>query len=569
MCLNSFREFVLACDGKSCAPYRGSQVYTATQQLSVSGKRDWFMDIRGSFLDCSELARDTPRPPPPEPAEPAQAAVAVQPELPVTSIAPPEEETVAAAATRRSSKTLFASAFSAAKAASKGASMNSWTTKGNVETTVEDDPSSSTSEATPDPSGTASTQSTGSSGLSTMRGVFRRGSRSGNNGSGHDPGKIAPSPKGSGHSRNGSKNTFNLGPPATGKSSVTSPSPSGQEEEQRGSNLFGGPSRSPSTSPRPIGAPLTSASSPSLGRPVSNNERSIPSTSSATTSEQVKPASSIATGVSASSSSSSRTAGGGAKARRAFAGGAWGGGASVASPNRQAGTGEGFSAAAEARTASGPPQPTPQQESRPTEDHSPALMSHDKPRPADVVAPTTNPSGGKRRFAGGGFSAPSRPPQSSGAQTDNPFGSSEVKTRPGNEATGAGSRGTSSAVSQFRSGTEKPSAKNSASAKPSWASEGGGATSSAVPDWAVRDDSEKGTSRDSKSSRETASFSNGGKSNGFGLAPPSSVEQGQDVAAKSPFMSVEENGPAVRRPSQRRPGESSSKKAFAGGARLF
>ncbi|CAN0056925.1 unnamed protein product [Scytosiphon promiscuus] len=248
------------------------------------------------------------------------------------------------------------------------------------------------------------------------------------------------------------------------------------------------------------------------------------------------------------------------KEKRAFAGGLWGGGAKS----------EG------ARTPAGPiMDPDPMREPAPSTGFAAAVETANEPAtqtPVEVGA-KPKPSGGKRRFAGGVFGGPPAPPSSAATQApaessriDNPFagGAGAGAGDSGARDRGAGRSGT--ARSSFVAASQsKPVAEPSV---PAWAASSGAEES--VPDWAAEGDPPSGSGRRDASNSASSGGGASQRSNGFGLAPPSRPEQGEEEAAgKSPFMRVEAQAPAARRPSQRRPGESGSRRAFGGGERLF
>lgn len=117
-CFCSCASFRAAADFPACLFFLlSSQAYRATEQLVVLGTRAWFMDIRDYFLDCAGLEQAMSAPPPPLPEAATQTAD-IDPVSAVPVAASPEK----GSSRRPSSKAMFqvASAFSAAKAATKG-----------------------------------------------------------------------------------------------------------------------------------------------------------------------------------------------------------------------------------------------------------------------------------------------------------------------------------------------------------------------------------------------------------------------------------------------------------------
>lgn len=436
---------------------------------------------------------------------------------------------------KRPSKLLLANAFSAAKAATKGASM-----------------SSSRGKDISNPKGVDPGQEprTGGSGLS-MRGMFRRGSRT-------EKEQLVEaklvSPIKSPHREQAR---------ASGEDTVPGASPKGarppETEERERSDLFGGSSRSPTTSPRPTQVPRPS--------PFSNPSRGTERVGTATSS--ALPLVSDRSGSLPSINPQPLAPPAGVrKEKRAFAGGLWGSGGSA---NAE---GAVVDAASErvVTTASAAPATLAATTSARTAEHETETGGNASSRAErgepDVSSSPAKPDapGGKRRFAGGVFSEPPSQSSSSAArstpQASNPFSAGRSGST---SSVGSGVASSKSGVTTKHhvSGMEKPGTPpNTMDSKPAWANEG--INDNAVPDWAV-EDSGASVARGGTASPGMG----GGQSNGFGLAPPSCEKQGQEAAEKSVFMRVDEDIPPARRPSRRRPGESGSKRAFGGGERLF
>lgn len=299
----------------------------------------------------------------------------------------------------------------------------------------------------------------------------------------------------------------NLGETSTGRSELVA-----DTGERERSDLFGGSSKSAGESPLPkLGA---------VGQSSSGEEPlNTTSKTSASLSPQLQKAES------------------GRKTRRAFAGGLWNrGGDSVAKGDRRVNHPHpNVDAAREATTTTTGAQVV--------EQTSPPVVDAVAGAPRSDVAASTavKPSGGKRRFAGGVFSGPAAAASGRGAQS----------------ASASATNATSlvAAIQDFPATRDEERAPNpTADSVPAWAKESGNDT----PSWAT----------DSKASG-LSSRSDGANPDGFGVAPPSRADQGQEAAGKSPFMKAEAAAPAVRRPSQK-PGESGrAKRAFGGGKSLF
>lgn len=452
-------------------------------------------------------------PPPPNPAVTTQTVALDAPSAasPVVSSPP----TPPAGTTKPSPKVRLASAFAVARVATAGVRRRSSSVQeGDKENTADTESGRETRVAT--------------SGLS-MRGVFRRGSRTEKETSEQAQrstwnSKQPPLPVPEKAELSGARVTPTRSP------RVARPQ---EDEENERSDLFGGSALSPGKSPRPTTDPRRSAFSPSRGE----MDRKVVDTAF------VSPAKSgEATAPVATRSSSLPSSGGERKGRRAFAGGLWGGGDSSAPSacriDDAVSSEEAAAALAEATTGA-------QAVERVSEPQGNA------------------PSGEKRRFAGGCFSGPTPPPSSSversNAQNDsNPFGASDVSDR-GASATGQASREMAKSVSAC----QKPRAPQVPKRPVPAPDCGVGGDGSSVPAWAA-----DGGGVDAAGS-STPSLTGGKAWNGTGLAPPSTSQQGQDEAARSPFMAADDDAPVARRPRQRRPGEAGSRKAFGGGQRLF
>lgn len=521
------------------------QAYAVADRQVVFGTQDWFMDIRASFLDCDGLAHASSIPPPPTPE------VSTQPDDESTAAtgtgitASPPQEDARPGLVQRTSKGFVSNALSAARTASMGAS---WT-----------NPSSSAKEK--DAAGSARlghvAQST--TGAVSMRDLFRRGSRSEkeqsglplegtDTGAGSEQGVHISSGGRSirGMFKRGSRSEKE--PPGIAKetpadqcsqqSFVSSSSPAGHsvpgvnstglvpayDEGRERSDLFGGSSKSPGKSP---GTAMASARLPPSPprRNIVGGSPALPlgGGGNGNGGVDVPKPSSLSQGGDGESQS---------KGRRAFAGGMWGAGSSAATQV--------------SRGTADPPRTSSVQEldtgTKTEEGETPLPEAHASDGIVAVPA-KPKPSGGKRRFAGGGLSAaPPPPPPPPRNEVYNPFGESAKR---------------SESLAGIPSGVAKQDASIG------WATGGG---DDSVPGWLAGGDGRTGAPGDNASfdhSREA-------KSNGFGLAPPSRVDQGQEVAMKSPFLAAEEPAPPTRRPSQRRPGEAGrSKRAFGGGESVF
>lgn len=539
----------------------------------VLGTRAWFVDIREYFLDCTglEIASSRPPTPPPEVAtqtaafSPPSAAPASAPTSLSAGAEGQSRTTPSAGSARRpSAKALLqvSNAFSVAKAATKDGATKigtSWNAKGRSTGKAKNsarDADGALVKGGPlaDQAGAGGT-GTSTRGVSmSIPGVFKRASRAGSEMEERsDPGKpadrqtpVTMSPRG------------NSGPTSVANQAVQSsdaevgvvmkgrggkPVNRAETEEQERSDLFGGSSRSPSTSPRAHGGKnsprrrgttesVFSASSASTAVPPPASERvqsSLVNPDSTTTSASSLPA---------TTGSEAR------KEKRTFAGGLWGGGGG--------GSGGGASAAGNMETGS--------RDGSTMANTTISDEGHVKSVPAAM--PKSKPSGGKRRFAGGVFSGPPQPSSqlnaapSDGVQSENPFAGARDATTMRGEGTGATHKSVfganeASSSSIRREELPKPS-REVEQPVPAWATEAG--ANKSVPEWAAN------TSIDNTSKPP----------NGYGLAPPSRPEQGHQLAAdKSPFMQSEADAPPERRPSQRRPGEAGSRRAFGGGERLF
>lgn len=324
----------------------------------------------------------------------------------------------------------------------------------------------------------------------------------------------------------------------------------GAAEERDRSSLFGGSSRSPSTSPRNKNASFTRkafspSSSPSRqgvpgeratssALPVVDRTGPSPGRVDAANTGAEGTGSGIGDSVPAPSSEQVR------KGRRAFAGGLWGGG-ETGNPVAAAAAGSGRAQGVDHGDALIPPPASSSIEA------TASGAGTDKPKP---------PGGGKRRFAGGGFGSlppPSSPPSSMAVSLSDSQNYSESRGAGHNARGGRGATGTTSSVpaSAKSAGSDRDKPKQTSYevggpvATPAWAADC--SNNSDVPDWGAD------------------------ASNGTGLAPPSQEEKGREAASKSPFMTKGGDAPPVRRPSQQRPGAggAGSRRAFGGGQSLF
>ncbi|CAM9405498.1 unnamed protein product [Ectocarpus sp. 12 AP-2014] len=553
---------------------RLDEAYAATEQVVILGTRAWFVDIREYFLDCAglEIASSRPLTPPPDvatqtaafsppPAAPANAPMSLSAGAEAQSRTTPS----GASSRRPSAKALLqvSNAFSVAKAATKDGATKigtSWNAKGrstgkakNSSSDADDAPVTGSSPADQAGAG-GKVKSTRGVSMS-IPGVFKRASRTGSEmeersdlgkpADGRTP--VTMSPRGSGGPTSVARNQavqssdaeVGLVMEGCGGKPV---SPAETEEQQR-SDLFGGSSRSPSTSPRAHGgknSPVRRVKTESVFNASSASTAVPPSASEHVRNALAKPDSTTT-----SASSLPATTGSGArKEKRAFAGGLWGGGGG--------GSGGGSSAAGNMKT-----------DSRDVSTMvNTTVADEDQLKSVPAAIPKSKPSGGKRRFAGGVFSGPPQPPSqlnaapSDGVQSENPFaGASDATTmrREGSGATQKSVFGANETVSSSIRREELPKPPREVEEPlPAWATEAGAIES--VPDWAANSSMEKPSKPPS----------------GYGLAPPSRPEQGHQLAAdKSPFMQREPDAPPARRPSQRRPGEAGSRRAFGGGERLF
>lgn len=568
------------------------QAYTATEHLVVLGTRAWFLDIRGCFLDCSGLENASQAPPTPLPEVGTQTAVDDPPEAPASPPQPAVNTSLGANSRRPSLKALaqVSSAFSAAKGI--GSSLSAKGRSLGKATSATGFGASSAAEKKKDldqgGGGAGSGSGTMISGVTmSMPGLFKRATRTATEEpvpSG--PGKCAtPQPSllsPGGNSRSCGKDGHawvdndRASQPCELKVEETGGcgthiSKLPENETRERSDLFIGSSRSPSTSPRGKSHPAV-ASHGSKDKGISSPvvEGSTVGTGISCTAEtNIR---SVATGSAAAKASSlpSNAAGsGGRKEKRAFAGGLWNGGGSsgVGTRGNSAQTVGTDSVAMADKTVS-------VAVSHSTECGAAESEGRSLSAPSLSVGTTTKtkPAGGKRRFAGGGLSgsqAASTQPSaiSLGAvESDNPFtvdsgrsgrgGAGEPSITGGRGGTMDGSSFAADQTAMTRGEARKiVQSQDPGQSVPTWAEE-------RVPEWAT------------ESGGGGANHSDHGDryqpSNGPVLAPPSRPGQDQEVASNSsPFMKLEPEAPPVRRPSQRRTGESGSRRAFAGGERLF
>lgn len=582
----------------------GMQAYEATDQLVILGTRAWFMDIRECFLNCDDIEKASQSPPTPLPEVGTQTAAVDCSPAPFSPTRPMSKvrATSPGANSRRPSLKALAqvsSAFSAAKVGTSkmSASLSAKGRSFGKATAITGDGAEKM-----DPSGqggggdAASGRGVAISGVTmSMPGLFKRASRmateeqplSGSSKSTPQQTSLL-SPRGNnssgvkdGHAWSGEDEAPGPGAVKVGvvmeEGGGTNSSKLPENEERERSHLFGGSSRSPITSPRSTKTKSPSASasrgSTKSGMPSQPNEWSRRGAGVSRTPESRDGAAGSPV-ANACSLPSATACSGDRREKRAFAGGLW--------------NGSGNSGAAGVR---GSPAQTVEHVSKDatvaTTDEAVAVAVNSNESgtggsqtgsayssPGLITKP--KPSGGKRRFAGGGFSGPPQPAPappiaapSGGVQTDNLFAvGSGVSDNGGDLGPRAGDgkagtlRGSAFAAGEttLAPGEARTVAQSQDAAKPSvpaWASKN-------VPGWAT--ESAGGGDKDT---------GGGGNafppSNGPGLAPPSRPEQGQQVAANnSPFMKVEPQAAPARRPSQTRPGEAGGpRRAFGGGERLF
>lgn len=525
-------------------------MYAASEKLVVSGTRDWVMDIRGSFLDCSALLQPPSTPPLVPKVDEAPA------DLPLTPQTPEPPPIVPTA--KRSSVAFISGAFAAAKAAA--ATKGSSAEKGNP--ALEEGNAGTTRDTGPDGGGSPTVKSIGArfggvAGLS-MR-SFRRSSRTDK---GMSAGETAspsrqrsslPSPP-----RAGNENPGFVAPAiqarSPGSRAITGATGSAVEERQR-SSLFGGSSRSPSTSPRNkdtsifAGKAISTSSSPSrqglLGGAAGSSGLPVVDRTAPFGRDDAANARAEGTGSGIGGSAVGvPSSEGGRKGKKVFAGGLWGGGGPAINSDGAATAGGGDlprSVDQGDKLASPPANKFVEATAINSDAH--------KPKPT---------GGGKRRFAGGGLGGPPPPPASSTLSSN----ASQVNPRVGG-GTGATGGAPASAKSGGSSWDKPKQAVHEvaeAATIPAWAAKG---SSNDVPSWATGGD----TSGVTVGKHTTTAAA----SNGIGLAPPSQNEQGQEAASKSPFLTKGGDAPPVRRPSQQRPGAAGggSRRAFGGGQSLF
>lgn len=509
----------------------------------VSGTRDWVMDIRGSFLDCSALLEASFKPPPAPEVDEEPINPPLTPPTPEPPSAPPTA--------KRSSMTFMSGAFAAAKAAAtKGSSAekgNSSLSGGQTETARD----AVGADGAGSPTGKSMGAVIGGIGGLSIR-AFRRSSRT-DKGMSADQAPAQPSQQSSMplSPRAGNDDPGFVAPAVQVRSPgsrAVAGATGGAVEERERSSLFGGSSRSPSTSPRNKNASFarkvfSPSSSPSRqgvpgeraassALPVVDKTAPLGQVDAANAGEE-------ATGSAIGGSAAVPSSEGGRKGRRAFAGGLWRGGeTSNSDGTATAGSGR-AQAVAQGDTPVAPPT------SSSIEATAGDAGTH-KPKP---------PGGGKRRFAGGGFGSPPPPPPPSSAavssndsRNNSEAGGAGHDARGGRGATGA-TGGVPASAKSGGSDWDKPKQTNyevaGPAATPAWAADC--SNNSDVPDWGA------------------------GASNGTGLAPPSQEEEGREAASKSPFMTKGGDAPPARRPSRQRPGAGGgrSRRAFGGGQSLF
>lgn len=575
------------------------------------------MDIRECFLDCAGLENASQGPPTPLPEVGTQtAAVNTPPEAPISPTQPVTtvHATSPGANSRRPSLKALAqvsSAFSAAKVgtsrmgaslSAKGRSLGKRTTSVGAGAEKIDGSGQGGEDV-------ASERCMAKSGVTmSMPGLFKRASRTATeeqqlSGSGKPSTKQTSSLSPRGNSSNGGKDghSWSGGNEASQSSAVkvgvviggggdgTSNSERPRNEERERSDLFGGSSRSPSTSPR---ATKTKSPSAAAWRGSTNSGMSSHADRGSTrgavgvncSAEESKNRNSAAASATASASSLpvASAGSGDRKEKRAFAGGLWNGGGNNSGAAGVRGSSE---PATEQLSKNGPVGTNDEVVAVAATSHSTecGIDGGETGSVSFSSGPATKrkPFGGKRRFAGGGLSGPPQPAPAqpittpSGAvQSDNPFVSAGsgfsgygdgVVSRTASGRAGAphGSSFAAGETTLVRGETRNVVAKSQDAAEasvPAWASE-------SVPGWVTESEGGGGD----KNTPGGGSGNAFPPSNGPGLAPPSGPEQGQQVAANnSPFMKVDPQASPARRPSQTRPGESGgSRRAFGGGERLF
>lgn len=552
------------------------------------------MDIRGSLLDCEGIYHAKSTPPVPKPEIATQSVAPGPLEEPNEAVGDiPPEPSSPAEAMRRSSRALLANAFSAAKEVAKSRKIGMPGGKGPA------DEDASRNEDSAIQGSRAGTSGSGGGGLSTMRGILRRGSRSENNQTAGQPPHQLLSPN---FLRRGSRtekdpltgkpqqpSSPTRSPPLSPKRSLRVPAlsprsarPSENEERER-SDLFRGASRSPGKSPRGSATAASSASSrfSLAAKKVYDDTVTINSTPSESlppppiSGDHVGPTPATTTPTLPSSPAKGREPNG----RRAFARGLWSGNRGDSSVSRatagKAGVSDTVLPFGETSTAAkiiAPPpggtMPSAQNFDRKTQlptNISPSvnLKSAAGPAATPTNAKKPTPGGGKRTFAGGSFSGPSAQVSSTTAApstlpSSNPFGGGDsLSTRDCVQ----GKAGSAPKVGLVRSLERLMSPK----VAPTWTNERPGCDVRS-PDRADHNDASTGRAKGSAGPNVP---SGNGRSNGYGLAPSSRPAQGQEFVKKSPLLTVGALAPPASRPSQRRPGESGSRKPFGGGERIF
>lgn len=530
------------------------------------------MDIRDFFLDCAGLEQASAAPPSPPPAIATQTAgLGSPPRHPagVSSTAADEPaSSLPEGSTRRSSSKALqqvSSAFSAAKAVTKGGASRMGSSlsirgRGKGKKTANAGPAAAAE-------GKADSERDGGAG-----GGGRVSSRAGVSMS--IPGVLRRDSRGPPDKEQTPATPSFLSKPVDGSvkrgSDGRASKPPDMEERER-SDLFGGSSRSPSNSPRasPKTSPTRSPSRSLFAAPAeqAGQAGTDAGSSSSGVARELRTAASgasqIATvGVAAASSlPAAAPAPAARKEKRAFAGGVWGGSgggrsSSATAPHSTETSSKDWRVAGGEETA--PAASRAAQTGDPTMSVCSAAEAVPKPK-AGV---------GKRCFAGGAFSGPTPAASQPTAQPHgDPAFAAEDSGR-GGDSGGDGAR--------VMGGGRTGGARGSAPGRGQEISSGGRGADEAVPAWAASAGAEESAPEWAASAFASEPPSSGGKSvssgksNGFGLAPPSRADQGRQVAAEnSPFMTVDPAAPAARRPSQRRPGESGSRRAFGGGERLF
>ena len=462
------------------------QAYAAAEQHIVLGTRDWFMDIRGSLLDCEGLATMSSEPPRPTPMLSSQREDSPE----ISKPASPGRSSQAMLDTASSSVT---SSISSGLKAPEGENR-----------------------------GEAEQGRTGFGGWS-MRSAFRRGSRSEKKEEPSAPSQLTPALK---HGQDELR--------SKGKS-ISGPA---EDEGRERSGLFGVSSRSASKSP------LSTRNAERKASPAPNENQSNETFSAAS----AAPLASRNDSPARTSALATQKKEGGRNSRRAFAGGLWGTSGDSAAKNASHGDGPQSSGGVLAATISpGPREGVVESTIAPAVEQAPppVHVAGNTSRgdfPATTVA---KPSGGKRRFAGGGFLAPAAAAASASNTASRESGLIGVTGVPPFAAAGQ-----SVPTSLQKERTPPPSAES----LPAWAAGAG----QDIPAWAA----------DGKAS-SVSSGGGGDRTAGFGVAPPSRGDQGQEAAGKSPFMVAEAPAPAPRRPSQKRGESGRAKRAFGGGQSLF